>query len=111
MDRSSILKRAHDLRREYAYTMDTAQRLAWAEAKGLKRYAVHLEDIRHDVITYMMKLADEIEAATVYDIHAVNKYMCISSALDVHADRAGVVVVEGKVAGLLKYAARHGAAA
>lgn len=111
MDRSSILKRAHDLRREYAYTMDTAQRLAWAEAKGLKRYAVHLEDIRHDVVSYLVKLADEIEAAAVYDIHAVNKYWCISNALGVHADRAGVVVVDGKACGLLKYAARNGAAA
>ncbi len=56
----SIMRRAWELRREKGYTMPTALRLAWMEAKGTKGYAFKLENARAQITTYLVQLMGRI---------------------------------------------------
>lgn len=100
-DLVTIMRRAWELRRAKGYTMTTALRLAWAEAKGEKLYAVRLENHRAGITAYLLKLAK-----TITDIHQQHKYDILRAALLLPVDALGVAVMEGKAAGLCKHACR-----
>lgn len=99
---SEIMRRAWALRRERGYTMMTALRLAWREAKGEKGYAFHLEDARAMISSYLVKLVNAVK-----DIHDQHKLEILSAALLLPCDKAGIAVMGGKTAGLCKYACRN----
>ena len=101
-DLITIMRRAWELRRSQGYTMTTALRLAWAEAKGEKVYAFHLEDAKAAITAYLLKLAYAIT-----DIHQQHKYNILRAALLIPCDTAGLAVMEGKTVGLCKYACRN----
>ena len=96
----TIMRRAWELRREKGYTMATALRLAWREAKGGKGYAFHLEDIRAQITAYLMKVA-------IADIHDQHKHDILRAALLLPVDALGLAVSDGKTVGLCKYACRN----
>lgn len=100
-DLITIMHRAWELRRAKGYTMTTALRLAWAEAKGEKLYAFHLENAKATIMAYLLKLAQAIT-----DIHQQHKYDILRAALLLPCDAAGLAVMEGKAVGLCKYACR-----
>lgn len=97
-----IMDRAWQLRREKGYTMRTALRIAWAEAKGEKVYTFDLESARAAITAYLVKLA-----GMIFDIHDQHKYDILRAALLIPCDREGLAVMEGKTVGLCKYAVRN----
>ena len=97
-----IMNRAWQLRKSKGYTMTTALRLAWAEAKGKKVYTFHLEDAKAAIRAYLLNLAQSIT-----DIHQQHKYDILHAALLVPCDAVGLAVMEGKTVGLCKYACRN----
>lgn len=129
---TTIMRRAWALRREKGFTMMTALRLAWAEAKGCKGYAyrkevgqrptsavdclqsasvasaglvpvmAELEDARAPISSYLMKLHKAI--TTDHDQH---KFDILRAALLAPVDALGLAVMDGKTVGLCKYACRN----
>ena len=97
-----IMRRAWELRREKGFTMMTALRLAWAEAKGEKVYTFRLENARAQISTYLVKLVREIR-----DIHDQHKLEILRAALLLPVDALGMAVTDGKTVGLCKYACRN----
>ena len=97
-----IMHRAWELRKEKGYTMSTALRLSWAEAKGEKAYAFKLENARAMITAYLMKLVK-----TINDVHDQHKLEALRAALLLPCDAAGIVVADGKTVGLCKYAVRN----
>lgn len=97
-----IMCRAWELRRERDYTMMTALRLAWREAKGEKGYTFNLENARAMISSYLMKLVEAVK-----DIHDQHKLEILRAALLLPCDELGIAVMEGKTVGLCKYACRN----
>lgn len=97
-----IMRRAWALRRERGFSMMTALRLAWAEAKGDRAYAFNLDNARACITAYLVKLAGAIR-----DEHDAHKYDILRAALLLPCDAAGIAVMNGKCVGLCKYAARN----
>lgn len=98
----SIMRRAWELRREKGYTMPTALRLAWMEAKGTKGYAFKLENARAQITTYLVQLMGRIT-----DIHDQHKVEILRAALLLPVDAMGFAVADGKTVGVCKYACRN----
>ena len=98
-DLKTIMCRAWVLRREKGYTMPTALRLAWIEAKGTKGYAFHLENVRAQITAYLVRLMGRIA-----DIHDQHKVEILRAALLLPVDSMGLVVTDGKTVGVCKYA-------
>ena len=99
---TEIMCRAWALRREKGYTMMTAMRLAWREAKGEKVYTFNLENARALISSYLMKLVKDVK-----DIHEQHKLDILKAALLIPCDKLGFAVMEGKTVGLCKYACRN----
>ncbi len=99
---TAIMRSAWALRREKGYTMATALRLAWMEAKGTKGYAFRLENVRAQISAYLVKLLGQI-----VDIHDCHKVEILRAALLLPVDSLGVSVADGKTVGLCKYAVRN----
>lgn len=99
---NQIMRRAWALRKEKGYTMMTALRLAWAEAKGEKVYTFNLENARAQITAYLVKLA-----GMIYDIHDQHKHDILRAALLISCDSDGLAVMGGKMVGLCKYAVRN----
>lgn len=97
---TKIMHRAWELRKAKGYTMTTALRLAWAEAKGSKAYTFQLENHRASITAYLLKLV-------ITDIHQQHKYDILRAALLAPVDALGIAVMEGKTVGLCKYAVRN----
>ena len=98
----AIMSRAWEIRREKGYTMTTALRLAWAEAKGSKAYAFRLETARAMITAYLCKLVKAVN-----NIHDQHKLDILKAALLLPVDALGMVVTDGKTVGLCKYACRN----
>lgn len=98
----NIMRRAWELRREKSYTMMTALRIAWAEAKGMKVYTFRLENARAQISAYLMKLVKAVK-----DVHDQHKLEILRAALLLPMDETGMVVTDGKTVGLCKYACRN----
>lgn len=99
---ATIMRRAWELRREKGYTLATALRLAWREAKGEKGYTFNLENARALISSYLVKLVEAVK-----DIHDQHKLDILKAALLLPVDSVGVAVMEGKTVGLCKYACRN----
>lgn len=99
---ATIMRRAWELRRAHGYTMMTALRIAWAEAKGERVYTFNLENARACITAYLLKLAQAI-----HDEHDAHKYDILRAALLTPCDAAGIAVMCGKSVGLCKYAVRN----
>ena len=100
---TAIMVRAWKLRKAKGYTLCTALKIAWAEAKGGKRYAFRLEDARASISAYLVKLL----RAGFADIHEQHKHDVLCAALLLPCDALGIAVMDGKTCGLCKYAARN----
>ncbi len=98
---TAIMRRAWTLRREKGYTMRTALRLAWMEAKGTKGYAFRLENARAQITAYLVQLMGRIA-----DIHDQHKVEILRAAL-LPVDTMGLAVTDGKTVGVCKYAVRN----
>ena len=99
----SIMARAWEIRKERERcTMATALRLAWGEAKGEKRYTVDLENLRAGISAYLAKLVKAVR-----DEHDQHKVENLRAALLAKVDQYGIAVVDGKTAGLCKYACKN----
>lgn len=98
----TIMRRAWELRREKGYTMMTALRLAWAEAKGCKAYTFRLDNARALITTYLMRLIRNVQ-----DIHDQHKVEILRAALLLPCDSLGIAVTDGKTVGICKYAMRN----
>lgn len=99
---ASIMKEAWALRKAKDYTMMTALRIAWAEAKGARAYTFNMENARAQITAYLVRLAGMIR-----DIHDQHKCDILRAALLIPCDAAGIAVLEGKTVGLCKYAVRN----
>lgn len=88
------------------YTFATCLKLAWAEAKGDKRYTFNLENARASISSYLVKLNKALKAG-LDDIHAQHKFDILLGALSIRTDSVGVAVMDGKTVGLCKYAVRN----
>ena len=99
---ATIMRRAWDLRREKGFSMMTALRIAWAEAKGEKVYTFRLENARAQISAYLVKLVKAVK-----DIHDAHKLEILRAALLLPVDAVGVAVADGKTVGLCKYAVRN----
>lgn len=99
---ATIMRSAWELRREKGYTMMTALRLAWREAKGEKGYTFKLENARALITAYLVKLLERIA-----DIHDQHKVEILRNALLLPCDAAGITVTDGKTVGVCKYAMRN----
>lgn len=97
-----IMRKAWELRKDRGYTMTTALRIAWAEAKGEKVYAFRLENARALITAYLVKLIRNVQ-----DIHDAHKLEILRAALLLPVDAVGVAVADGKTVGLCKYAVRN----
>ncbi len=97
-----IMRRAWSLRQEKGFTLATALRLAWREAKGEKGYTFNLENARAAITSYLLKLA-----AAISDIHDEHKYSILRACLMAPVDALGIAVLDGKAVGLCKYAVRN----
>lgn len=98
----NIMNRAWELRRAKGYTMSTALRLAWREARGEKGYTFRLENARALITAYLVKLLRNIQ-----DIHDQHKVEILRAALLLPVDAVGVAVTDGKTVGVCKYAMRN----
>ncbi len=65
----TIMRSAWSLRREKGYTLSTALRLAWLEAKGEKGYTFHMENARAQITAYLVRLMAKVE--DIHDQHKV----------------------------------------
>lgn len=99
---TDIMRRAWFLRRSKGYTMMTALRLAWAEAKGCKAYTFRLDNARALITAYLVKLLGRIA-----DIHDQHKVEILRAALLLPCDSLGIAVTDGKTVGVCKYAMRN----
>ena len=99
---ASIMRRAWELCKTTAHTFATCLRLAWAEAKGVKRYTFNLENARASITAYIVKLIGSIQ-----DEHDEHKLSCLLDALQAPVDALGIAVLDGKSVGLCKYAVRN----
>lgn len=99
---ASIMKEAWAMRKAKGYSMMTALKIAWAEARGERVYTYNLENARAQITAYLLKLDGMIR-----DIHDQHKYDIIRAALLIPCDAAGIAVLEGKTVGLCKYAVRN----
>ena len=97
-----IMHRAWELRKARGYTMTTALRLAWAEAKGEKAYTFRLENARAQISAYLVKLVKAVK-----DSHDAHKLEILRAALLLPVDALGIAVADGKTVGLCKYAMRN----
>ena len=102
---SVIMRRAWELRRAKGYTLSTALKLAWGEAKGVKLYTCNVESDRAGITAYIVKTL----RAGLADIHEQHKVEHLRAALLAPCDRLGVAVLDGKTVGLCKYALRNAA--
>lgn len=98
----AIMRRAWELRKANGYTIRTAMRLAWAEAKGIKAYTFNMENARALITAYLMRLIRAVK-----DIHDQHKVEILRASLVLPCDERGVVVTDGKTVGLCKYAMRN----
>ena len=103
---SGIMRRAWELRRAKGYTLSTALKLAWGEAKGQKSYAFRLENERASISPYLVKLRNALLAG-LEDIHEQHKFDILRAALLASCDSQGIAVMDGKTVGLCKYAVRN----
>lgn len=99
---ATIMRRAWELRREKGFTLATALRLAWREAKGEKGYTFKLENARALITAYLVKLIKAVE-----DIHDLHKVEILRAALLLPCDADGIAVTDGKTVGVCKYAMRN----
>lgn len=99
---ATIMRRAWELRREKGYTMMTALRLAWREAKGEKGYTFKLDNARALITAYLVKLMGRITG-----VHDQHKVEILRNALLLLCDAAGIAVTDGKTVGVCKYAMRN----
>lgn len=104
-DLATIMRRAWELRRARGYTLCTALKLAWGEAKGVKLYTFNVESERAGIAAYILKAM----RAGISDIHEQHKVEHLKAALMAGCDRHGVAVLDGKTVGLCKYALRNAA--
>lgn len=95
-----IMARAWAIRKEKGFSLMTALRLAWKEAKGGKGYAFNLEAARAAITAYLVGLV-------VQNIHDQHKRETLLEALQTPCDREGLAVLDGKAVGLCKYAVRN----
>ena len=102
---AGIMCRAWALRRAKGYTLSTALKLAWGEAKGVKLYTFNVESERAGITSYIVKAM----RAGLTDIHEQHKVEHLKAALLTTCDRLGVAVLDGKTVGLCKYALRNAA--
>lgn len=102
---SGIMRRAWELRRAKGYTLSTALKLAWGEAKGVKLYTFNVENGRAGITAYIVKAI----RAGLANIHEQHKVEHLKTALLAACDRLGVAVLDGKTVGLCKYALRNAA--
>ena len=98
----NIMLRAWELRKAKGYTMATALRLAWREARCEKGYAFKLENARAMITAYLVKLIRNMQ-----DIHDQHKVEILRTALLLPVDTLGVAVMDGKTVGVCKYAMRN----
>ena len=98
----SIMRRAWELRKAHGYTMMTALRLAWSEAKGTKAYTFRLDNARALITAYLVKLLGRIA-----DMHDQHKAEILRAALLLPCDAQGIAVADGKTVGVCKYACRN----
>lgn len=98
----NIMLRAWELRRSKGYTMSTALKLAWREARGEKGYTFKLENARALITAYLVKLIRSVQ-----DIHDQHKVEILRAALLLPVDALGVAVTDGKTVGVCKYAMRN----
>lgn len=98
MTRAWEIKKAHEER----MTMNTALKLAWGEAKGMKLYTVNVENLRAQISSYLVKLTRDENR----DEHGDHKLEALRAALMAPVDELGVAVLDGKTVGLCKYAVR-----
>ena len=99
---TTIMRRAWEIRRQKGFTLATALRLAWREAKGEKGYAFKLENARALITAYLVKLLGQIA-----DIHDVHKVEILRAALLLPCDSEWIAVTDGKTVGVCKYAMRN----
>ena len=99
---TTIMRRAWEIRRQKGFTLATALRLAWREAKGEKGYAFKLDNARALITAYLVKLMGQIA-----DIHDAHKVEILRAALLLPCDAEGIVVTDGKTVGVCKYAMRN----
>jgi hypothetical protein len=102
MKLKNIMLRAWELRKAKGYTMATALRLAWREARGEKGYTFKLENARALITAYLVKLIRNVQ-----DIHDQHKVEILRAALLLPVDALGVAVTDGKTVGVCKYAMRN----
>lgn len=102
MNLKNIMIRAWELRRAKGYTMATALRLAWREAKGEKGYTFRLDNARALITAYLVKLMGAIR-----DVHDQHKVEILRAALLLPVDAVGIAVTDGKTVGVCKYAMRN----
>ena len=102
---ATIMRRAWALRRAKGYTLSTALKLAWGEAKGVKLYTFNVESERAGITSYIVKAM----RVGLTDIHEQHKVEHLRAALLAPCDRLGVAVLDGKTVGLCKYALRNAA--
>jgi len=102
MNLKNIMLRAWEMRRVKGYTMATALRLAWREARGEKGYTFKLENARAMITAYLVKLIRSVQ-----DIHDQHKVEILRAALLLPVDALGVAVTDGKTVGVCKYAMRN----
>lgn len=98
----SIMVRAWSLHRERGYTLATALRLAWREAKGEKGYTFRLDNARALITAYLVRLMGRIA-----DVHDQHKVEILRAALLLPCDSEGIAVTDGKTVGVCKYAMRN----
>ena len=102
MNLKDIMLRAWELRKAKGYTMATALRLAWREARGEKGYTFKLENARALITAYLVKLIRNVQ-----DIHDQHKVEILRAALLLPCDAVGMAVTDGKTVGVCKYAMRN----
>ena len=100
-----IMIRAWELRKAHSFTLCTALKLAWSEAKGVRRYTFNVEAERAGITAYIVKAIRE----GLEDVHQRHKVEALRAALLASCDRLGVAVLDGKTVGLCKYALRNAA--
>lgn len=102
MNLKNIMRRAWELRKAKGYTMATALRLAWREARGEKGYTFRLDNARALISAYLVKLIRNVQ-----DIHDQHKIEILRAALMLPVDAMGMAVTDGKTVGVCKYAMRN----
>ena len=100
-----IMSRAWELRKMRSFTLCTALKLAWSEAKGVKRYTFNVESERAGITAYIVKAIRE----GLEDVHQQHKVEALRAVLLASCDRLGIAVLDGKTVGLCKYALRNAA--